>query len=244
MKSLASDRVLIFDIWGDYACFRRFYTTRSPLSYSFPPRPTLAGLVGAILGVPKEEVAKKFCEERAQFALRIMRPIKRIRLGVNWVETKGQALKTGRVTERTQILAEFLKDPYYRVYVRFSDRDRAQQLSEHLQQHLSVYTPCLGLSELLADFRWVGEEEINPLQEGKHEIHTVLPTDRILWPPEGSGVEFGQGKRYEEKRMPRFMNADRQVTDWHDVLYETTGGTVTAHVKEAYQVGDNTIVFL
>lgn len=48
------DKMLVFDVWGDYAHFRRFYTTTSPLSFPIPPRTALCGLIGAIIGLEKE----------------------------------------------------------------------------------------------------------------------------------------------------------------------------------------------
>jgi len=47
-------KVLVFDIWGDYGHFRKFYTTTSPLTFSFPPPPTIAGILGAIYGTDKK----------------------------------------------------------------------------------------------------------------------------------------------------------------------------------------------
>ncbi len=37
--------VLIFNLWGDLGHFKKPYTTTSPLSFAFPPRPTLAGII-------------------------------------------------------------------------------------------------------------------------------------------------------------------------------------------------------
>lgn len=243
MSHLSSDTVLIFDVWGDYGCFRRFYTTRSPLTYNFPPRPTLAGLAGAILGIGKDQVAKEFHPGRVEFAIRIMRPVKKVRFGINWVETKGQVLRTGRVTERTQILTEFVKDPCYRIYVR-ADPDLGERLAKHLRYHTSVYTPCLGLSELLADFCWKGEYRVTPLPPGQYEVSSVLPTDKVCWPDEGEGVTFEAGKLYDAKRMPRIISPQRTVQEWHDVLSETTGKPIKACVKEAWKVNDDIVVFL
>ncbi len=249
MKNSGSDRVLIFDVWGDFACFRRFYTTRSPLTYNFPPRPTLAGLVGAISGIGKEHVAEVLSPSKADMTVRLLRPVKKMRLGINWVETKEQALSTGYVTERTQVLVEFVKDPHYRVYLRLKDGELTERLAQLLRGHQSVYTPCLGLSELLADFRWVGEEETETVGPGIYPVISVLPLDRVLWPDEGTGINFGSeagpgGKRYDKKRMPRAMSADRKVTEWHDVLCETSGSPIEAHIKEGYRVSDGVIVFL
>jgi len=48
-------KVLVFDLFGDFAHFRKYYTTTSPLTFSFPPPPTIAGILGAIYGASKEE---------------------------------------------------------------------------------------------------------------------------------------------------------------------------------------------
>ena len=45
--------LIVFDIWGDYAYFRRGYTTTSTLTYPFPSRTTIAGFIAGILGYPR-----------------------------------------------------------------------------------------------------------------------------------------------------------------------------------------------
>jgi len=35
---------LVFDVKGDLGHFRKFYTTSSPLTFSFPPPPTVRGI--------------------------------------------------------------------------------------------------------------------------------------------------------------------------------------------------------
>ena len=47
-------KVLVFDIYGDLAHFRKFYTTSSPLTFPFPPPSTIKGMLGAIIGVDKK----------------------------------------------------------------------------------------------------------------------------------------------------------------------------------------------
>ncbi|MEW6070945.1 MAG: CRISPR-associated protein Cas5, partial [Candidatus Thermoplasmatota archaeon] len=42
---------LVFTIKGQFAHWRKWFTTTSPLTYSFPPRTAVIGLIGAILGV-------------------------------------------------------------------------------------------------------------------------------------------------------------------------------------------------
>ena len=48
------EKILCFELFGDYAQFRKFFTNMSPLSFSIPPRTVLSGIVGAILGIDKQ----------------------------------------------------------------------------------------------------------------------------------------------------------------------------------------------
>ena len=52
--------VISFRYFGRYGHFRKPYSNVSSLSYPFPPRTAIAGLLGAIIGVPKEAVTNKF----------------------------------------------------------------------------------------------------------------------------------------------------------------------------------------
>ena len=43
-------KCLVFDIKGDYGHFKKYYTTSSPLTFSIPPRTTVSGMIGALIG--------------------------------------------------------------------------------------------------------------------------------------------------------------------------------------------------
>ena len=48
-------KVLVFEVYGKYAHFKKPYTTTSPLTYSIPSRTALTGIIGAIIGIEKNE---------------------------------------------------------------------------------------------------------------------------------------------------------------------------------------------
>lgn len=238
------DRALVFEVWGDYACFRRFYTTRSPLSFPVPPRPTLAGLVGAIAGIEKGQVAGAFADDRARLAIALVAPMKTIRLGINWVETKKPVLRCGLVEERTQVNVEFLKDPRFRVYALLRDGSQRDDLARLLREHRSVYTPSLGVSELLADFAWCGEWPAQANGAGVVDVRSALPVKDVVWPDAGEGIQFEAGKHYDRKRVPRLLDGARAVTEWQDLVVETSAQTIRAHVANGWKVGDDYVVWL
>jgi CRISPR-associated protein Cas5h len=110
------ERVIVLDVWGDYAHFRKIYTTSSPLTYSFPPRTALSGLIGAIVGLDKEDYFRHFLRKDAKIGCKILKPIKKVRIGENLINTKS-AIQMHLIKNRNQIRVEFVKDPSYRIYL-------------------------------------------------------------------------------------------------------------------------------
>ena len=242
-------KVLIFDIWGDYGHFRKFYTTSSPLTFSFPPPSTIAGVLGAICGVGKNEYLKVFSLNRCKIALKIVNPVKKVRMGLNLINTKDNhwtpllkiTLKS-KHEPRTQIRTEFLKDPFFRIYFTHEDEKVFKTIAGLLKEHKSTYTVSLGLSELLADFRYVGEY---PAEEksGNELVELQTPVAETNWIQ--NGLEIESGKKYFKEKMPIKMNQKRIIEKYDDVIFEPDGKTIKAKVKNYYRLanGENIAFF-
>lgn len=240
-------QVLVFDLWGDYACFRRFYTTASPLTFAVPPPPTLAGILGAILGVSKEDYMEVLGADHCRLGVRLLQPVKKMRLGTNWIKTKDRVgtgyFSQGRIGERDPVMVEFLKDPAYRIYAAPANEATYANLRDNLVHHCSVFTVSLGLSELLANFRWVGEFAAEPLEPGRYEVATIVPQPSVRWTPEGQGIQFEEGKAYVSELLPMAMNRHREVSRYDQIIISTTGQTILADIKEGVRLGDECVVF-
>ena len=236
-------RIIVFDIWGELAHFRRFFTTSSPLTFSFPPPTTLRGIIGAILGFSKEEYIEKTKE--LFFGIKLLSPIKKLRFGVNFIFTKGGGGKfeptlfhdkKGDVgkTLRTQVPIEFLKEPAYRIFLSGEDR-LLNSLLNYLPYHKTEYTISLGLSECLADFRFVGEFEAESLSES-HFIDTAI----LLKDVKNVNFSFGknEGIKIGKERIPLVMNKNRQVLAYVDVIFETSGKRLSGKFENTFYISE------
>ncbi len=82
-------KVLVVKLEGDFAHFRIPETTRENLSYPFPPRTAVLGLLGAILGEPRNQYWDvKNPLSSLNIAVEILNPIKRNSLKVNYIRVK------------------------------------------------------------------------------------------------------------------------------------------------------------
>jgi CRISPR-associated protein Cas5h len=238
-------KVLVFDVWGDYGHFRKFYTTTSPLTFSFPPPSTIAGILGAIYGSGKDEYLKVFLHDKCKIALKIVNPVKKVRMGINLINTKGGywTLYSNKYHEpRTQIRTEFLKDPYFRIYSTLENEKIFKVIKDHLKEHKSIYTVSLGLSELLADFKYIGEYDSEAKSDnGLVELQSPVTESKLLQ----DGLEIESGKKYFKEKMPIKMNQERIVEKYDDVIFEPDGNTIKAKVKDYYRLenGENITFF-
>jgi CRISPR-associated protein Cas5h len=236
-------KILTFDVFGDYAHFRKYYTTTSPLTFSFPPPPTIAGLLGAICGIPKEETLKVFnLYDNWQVALKIINPVKKIRIGVNFINTKDNKYLTLYRTKthepRTPIRTEFVKLPRYRVYLIHKDKKIFEKLIEFIQFHRCVFTVSLGLSELLADFSFVGLYDYEELRNYNGYISSIIPIKRLV----GKGIYIEPERKYFKEKIPFKMNPERIIEIYEDVIYEPEGKPIKACIDVAYKIENGEVI--
>ena len=238
-------KVLSFFLFGDLAHFRKFYTTSSPLSFPFPPPPTVRGIIGAIMGFSKEEYLQKTRGISVGVSLRS--PLKKVRMGLNLIFTKGSSGKfdptlipwrKGDVnkTLRTQIKAEFIKDPLYKIYVS-GEENFLEELTQLLKKHRTHYTVSLGLSELLADFKFDGIYEGRRL-EVSSRANSVVPVRLVR------EIDLQKPQRIGKERVPVDMDTGRKVLSYEDVIFNMEGRSLFGKFENLVELENGEVVYL
>jgi len=231
--------VVVFDVWGDYAYFRRGYTTTSTISYPFPSRTTIAGFISGILGYPRDSYYELFNEENSSVGLKIINPIKKTRLNLNYINTKlsMHLFEINSSGKRTQVPAEFLKDVKYRFYISLDDKEIMTKLYEFIKEHKSVYTPYLGITECICNFELVGEGifSVEELNGEKVEIDSVVLK-------KDSNIIIEPNKKYGVVKSPGFMNNDRSVRTFIEYYYEDNGNPIQVDSCNYYAIGEDNVI--
>ncbi|MBD3372161.1 MAG: type I-B CRISPR-associated protein Cas5 [Candidatus Coatesbacteria bacterium] len=218
--------VLVFDIYGDWGHFRRYFSTTSPLSFVVPPRTTLAGMLGALLGVKRgegpDEFPRALDSARAKIAVAPLAPLDNIQLGLLLIKTKrdsGGVLVEGLFGPHyghTRIRYEFLRRPAYRLFVHLTDDGLMKRLEETLTEHHCAFTLSLGLSELLANYRFVGRfNTIEKEPDETVELHSAVTEDTL---GRGAEPEYVPGTRWVKHVAAVDINPDREVTCYEPVF--------------------------
>ncbi|HCW03798.1 MAG TPA: type I-B CRISPR-associated protein Cas5 [Clostridium sp.] len=211
-------KCLVFDIWGDYGHFRKFYTTSSPLTFSIPPRTTVCGIIAALIGLDKEEYLKYFTKDKCNIAIQLNKEVNKTRLSYNLINTKTAKLYS-QIKDRTQVTFELLQDPSYRIYINHLDNEIYSKIKSYLEANKNYYTLSMGLSQFIAEFRYVKEIDLE-YKDNSNEfvyINTAIAFD------EDMEIQFEEGKEYFKDTMPNEMNEDRVVQEYKKVLFERNG---------------------
>ncbi|WAM33898.1 type I-B CRISPR-associated protein Cas5b [Caldicellulosiruptor morganii] len=241
-------KVAVFDIKADFGFFGKFYSTSSPITYPFPPFPTIQGMVGAILGLDKKEYLEALEHGKFAAGIRILNPVKKIRMGINHIDTKynrWQPIKTKDRQPRTQMRFELLKDPCFRIYVTFEQQGMFSKLVDFLQQHKSFFTLSMGLSEFIADFEFTGVYEAFEKHMPADYVNICTPISPKNLQETDAPIKIEEGKSYFKERMPLIMNSSREVIEYEDFIFEPSGKEILAKPLKFLEVenGENIVLF-
>jgi|ADurb_Gel_01_Slu_FD_contig_41_430112_length_2106_multi_3_in_0_out_0_3 CRISPR-associated protein Cas5h len=220
-------KILCFELFGDYAQFRKFFANMSPLSFSIPPRTVITGIIGAILGIDKQVNPETFDESNSFLALRIILPVKKTKIAHNYIKTNTSLRQVYDFKEHKPTNIEFLKDVRYRIYFSCSEQDIYNKLKELLASHCCYYTVSLGISGCLANFEYLGEFEVEVNPSGSRcKVNTVIPFSLI------QEIFLEDTLNLQKVVIPAFMNNQREVLKYEVVLFEQNGAPIDVIVKD------------
>ena len=247
------DKLLIFDIQGPAAHFRKFYTNSSSLSYTFPPRTTITGLIAGMLGRPRDSYYEEFSSKECKIGISVRTPSRKIMQTVNYVRTKSLGelnLSAGHTQIPLEIVLplknfEKLK---YRIYF-YHNGKTLFELKEALESSKFFYPPYLGISEFIAEVKFVDSIEENqisgfPNSVSPVELVTVVNVEQI---PEG-GLIFepnsGKSLQYVKERMPLEFDSERKLRKGASFIYEKNQNKIKLKIKGNYYKIDYGFFFL
>jgi len=237
------DKLLIFDIQGPVAHFRKFYTNSSSLSYTFPPRTTITGLIAGMLGRSRDSYYEEFSSKQCKVAISVRTPTRKIMQTVNYVRTKSLGelnLSAGHTQVPLEIVlsSKNCQKLKYRIYF-YHNGKTLFELEEVLGSSKLVYPPYLGISEFIAEANLVNSVKENQMSRFLDpvtpvEIATVINVDKIL----KGGLIFepspGKALQYVKERMPLEFDSERKLKKGASFIYEKNQSKAKLIIKGDY----------
>ena len=240
-------KLISFQISGRYGHFLRAEGGASAPTYPVPPRTVILGIMGAVLGLDKDQPQRLL--EPAHIALSGRLP------QTHWhnaklrkdppaalpktIKRSQQAEKTTKPEKATLIRQEWLLNPSYTVWVSIPDRYFAD-LERRLVEKKWHFQPSLGLSEMMAELNYLETDEVAPLAGGFYYVNSVfshkngrLDVDKI----------FNDELVIHSLRMPRTVNSNR-VFSHESYFMERDARPVPVETDHAFKTNNKVLMFL
>lgn len=216
--------VVVFELRGPLAHFRRPDTLGTHASYPFIPRTALRGLIAGVLGLNVWNEAEQLpagvrcgvrllAEDRRQSAVRTVAQELSLH-GKKWVGA-GPNDSFHRPTS-----IELVVNPHYRV---FCAGPRTDELSARLQRRQSVYHTYLGSAFCLTVPEWRGVLPTEPLPAGADRLEcvTVVPAPAV------GRLDLSAGRAYARVGGVALDHlGGRRFRGTTAVIYDPAGGSV------------------
>ena len=188
-------------IEGKWGHFKKPETNNNPLSHDLITKTALIGLIGAVIGIEREEMKSKFPQlsEDLLYGIQLKNPVKKI----SWGFTSRKAIRP--TASGTPKYFEFLKNPKFLISIALKNKSSESIFNEfknfiNLEQ--SIYPPVLGWHNCPADLKWESEGEFSDMKHGDFE------TKGFVFEGEYRLKDISDSFRVGFDEIPTFQNDD------------------------------------
>lgn len=188
-------------IEGNWGHFKKPETNNNPLSHDLITKTALIGLIGAVLGIEREDMKSKFPQlsEDLLYGVQLLNPVKKI----SWGFTSRTAISP--TAEGTPKYFEFLKNPKFLISIALNN-ERSIQIFEDfkhsIKDEIAVYPPVLGWHNCPANLKWESEGIFSAMENG------IFETKGFVLAGEHTPKDILGGFRVGFDRMPTYQTDD------------------------------------
>lgn len=241
---------LSFTVRGPWAHFRRIDATTEKLTYRVMPRTTVAGLLAAVLGEPRDSYYDTFAKDASAIAVSPECALETQSIPQLTLPTEEGDIKTadgvsGKTAIDPEVIAqerkrrtfEYVVDPAYRIDVVLNDTETFERLANFLQSGRSTYTPSLGKTECLANITDVTRSTVKDNADAE-SIESTVPEEHVV-PTAGEPLRM--------ERTPAYMEADadgRRTTGFVSYAFTPRDETLRAPSAPVQSVEGRSICFI
>lgn len=239
-------KILVFDVVGKCAHFRKVYTNSSSLSYFVPPKTTINGILASVLGIERDTYYEDFLTGKVEVALKVMSPLRKMVHTINYMFYKTNSDLTNRV-QGTQVPYELVASENdnlkYRIYVNMKDDLMFSQLINLIKNKKSRYIPSLGALPFSCKIDYIGIFESEEMQcNDIVEFDSIINMDCFV--PNTLQIDK-ENIHLVKEQMPRNIFKDRNPDKLVDYLIEYSGNNLKLKVNSNYyKVNNENIVFM
>ena len=230
------NKVLVFNIKGKTAHFKKYYSNKSSLTYKLPSRTVLMGMVSSILKYSRDSYYDIFSPDKAKFGIKIKKAGSTHFECMNYLKEGG-----GHTQVRLQLLLPKENNLEYKVYFTHENDKIIDELENKIKNNELGYGLFFGQRQFRADleFKYV-IDNLNIRENYKGEITTLTFKNNI------KDFEINNDLELTVDNMPVSFNKSKNGREPESILevcYEENGDNLKGEFKEVIETSKENISF-
>lgn len=158
MVKMYYSNIIEIDIWSKFGCFiKPFSNSGGLLTYLIPPKTTIIGMMGAVLGYNFNDYTmingeKHFVIEKLNDVKISIQPLFSLKVKRTIYNNQNS------INKLINIKQDILINPYYKLYISFPNRLKEEEkwFNKRIKNNQSVYNLYMGKNEFLLNFKYCG----------------------------------------------------------------------------------------
>ncbi len=229
--------VFVFELSGKFAHWKKFYTNSSSLTYYFPPRTSIIGIIASVLEMNRDSYYERFNKENLDVGVALKTRIKRKITSVNYINTKDKNKGHTQIKLEALLPLDLKKEKIvYKIYLRAKNEKilkLIKTLKEKVKDKKLGYGVYLGQRQFRGDLTLIGEYEEKEVENAK-EVLTVCLKKNI----QGT-LEF-DNSFFVKDLMPCDFNSKREIKETEEILCNLNGTIKlkSGKIKGVYQIAE------
>ena len=233
--------LISFEMLGKFAHFRKFHANNTAMTYSLPPRTSIMGMLGAVMGIEKGGYHEILNSEKLNIGIQVMTPIKKSfhRLNLLSIKTKNDFRGAGgRIQTPFEIVTGLdLRDDFVRYRIFLSNKaiplNVWGDLIQKLERRELCYPLTMGTANFTASIQSFQRYSFQRMEadNGWITFNSALNSEQVL---ELNYDETDYQLSIEEELMPAdfIANHDRELKSMNRVLLTHTNQPLLVKLKE------------
>lgn len=161
-------QIIAFRITGEFAHFRSPFVTSYLFTYPFPPKPTVLGMLGAMMGYSPIDILS--LQDTVQIAIKLNKPPKK---ALDYVRL--WKFEDKNITPRP-VKMELLVRPDYTIFIQSENNKLLTELHKRLEARDFIYPVSLGKNEFIAFIKEVFQFNSREIKSATVEhVDSILP---------------------------------------------------------------------
>lgn len=217
-------KILVFDLIGKWAHFRDISTNSSAFTYPFPPRTTVIGLLGSMLG--EKGYADLFSDKDSKIAVEVLGKHRKMFMTIKYKKIQDFKIKNSPTLNPIQFIrgtgTGMVK---FRVYLTHSNSELLAEIARRIENKLFVFPISLGAANMGCRIEMVGMfDDYEEKQENGIVVVTVVPKSMI------GKLNFfkdnQENRKYEKVQAQRIMNKHRDLLEVREYIVPVNGNGI------------------